>query len=85
MLMRIETTNVPGVFASGDLVRGSDLVVCALRDSRKTAVGIHKYLSHRSNLLTLNCSSKSLRWRGSERLERFAWRIEDRLWNKKWE
>ena len=38
-------TSVPGVFAGGDLVRGPDLVVRAVRDSRKAAAGIHRYLS----------------------------------------
>jgi NADPH-dependent glutamate synthase beta subunit-like oxidoreductase len=36
---------VPGIFAGGDLVRGPDLVVRAVRDSRKAAAGIHEYLS----------------------------------------
>ncbi len=40
-----QMTSVSGVFAGGDLVRGSDLVVRAVRDSRKAAAGIHKYLS----------------------------------------
>ena len=40
-----QMTSVPGVFAGGDLVRGADLVVRAVRDSRKAAAGIHKYLS----------------------------------------
>ena len=35
-------TSVPGVFAGGDLVRGPDLVVRAVRDSRKAAAGIHQ-------------------------------------------
>ncbi|MGC2352736.1 MAG: FAD-dependent oxidoreductase, partial [Candidatus Udaeobacter sp.] len=39
-----QMTSVPGVFAGGDLVRGPDLVVRAVRDSRKAAEGIHKYL-----------------------------------------
>jgi glutamate synthase (NADPH/NADH) small chain len=39
-----QMTSVPGVFAGGDLVRGPDLVVRAVRDSRKAAAGIHKYL-----------------------------------------
>ena len=39
-----QMTSVPGVFAVGDLVRGPDLVVRAVRDSRKAAAGIHKYL-----------------------------------------
>ena len=40
-----QMSSVPGVFAGGDLVRGADLVVRAVRDSRKAAAGIHKYLS----------------------------------------
>jgi glutamate synthase (NADPH/NADH) small chain len=43
-----QMTSVPGVFAGGDLVRGPDLVVRAVRDSRKAAAGIHKYLSTKS-------------------------------------
>jgi len=39
-----QMTNVPGVFADGDLVRGPDLVVRAVCDSRKAAAGIHNYL-----------------------------------------
>jgi glutamate synthase (NADPH/NADH) small chain len=40
-----QMTSVPGVFAGGDLVRGPDLVVRAVCDSRKAAAGIHRYLS----------------------------------------
>ncbi|HEU0209267.1 MAG TPA: FAD-dependent oxidoreductase [Candidatus Udaeobacter sp.] len=40
-----QMTSAPGVFAGGDLVRGPDLVVRAVRNSRKAAAGIHKYLS----------------------------------------
>ncbi|HEY4271908.1 MAG TPA: hypothetical protein VGM65_07870 [Candidatus Udaeobacter sp.] len=32
----------------GDLVRGPDLVARAVRDSRKAAAGIHRYLSARA-------------------------------------
>jgi len=39
-----QMTSVPGVFAGGDLVRGADLVVRAVRDSRKAAAAIHNYL-----------------------------------------
>ncbi len=45
-----QMTSVPGVFAGGDLVRGPDLVVRAVRDSRKAAAGIHKYLSSRKRV-----------------------------------
>lgn len=40
-----QMTSVPGIFAGGDLVRGPDLVVRAVRDARRAAAAIHKYLS----------------------------------------
>ncbi len=45
-----QMTSVPGVFAGGDLVRGPDLVVRAVRDSRKAAAGIHQYLSSQTQV-----------------------------------
>lgn len=39
-----QRTNVPGVFAGGDVVRGPSLVVHAVRDGRRAAAGIHRYL-----------------------------------------
>lgn len=39
-----QMTNLPGVFAGGDVVRGASLVVHAVRDGRKAALGIHRYL-----------------------------------------
>ncbi|HWW03151.1 MAG TPA: NAD(P)-dependent oxidoreductase [Candidatus Acidoferrum sp.] len=40
-----QMTNLPGVFAGGDLVRGPSLVLHAVRDARHAAVRIHAYLS----------------------------------------
>ena len=37
-------TNLPGVFAAGDIVRGASLVVWAIRDGRDAADAIHAYL-----------------------------------------
>jgi glutamate synthase (NADPH/NADH) small chain len=37
-------TNVPGVFAAGDMERGQSLVVWAIADGRKAAVGVNNYL-----------------------------------------
>ena len=37
-------TNLKGVFAAGDIVRGASLVVWAIRDGRDAAISIHKYL-----------------------------------------
>jgi glutamate synthase (NADPH/NADH) small chain len=37
-------TNIPGVFAAGDIVRGASLVVWAIRDGRDAAQQIHGYL-----------------------------------------
>lgn len=37
-------TNLPGVFAAGDIVRGASLVVWAIRDGRDAAQQIHAYV-----------------------------------------
>ena len=37
-------TNLPGVFAAGDIVRGASLVVWAIRDGRDAATSIKKFL-----------------------------------------
>lgn len=38
-------TNIDGVFAGGDIVRGASLVVWAIRDGQDAAQAIHNYLS----------------------------------------
>jgi len=40
-------TNLPGVFAAGDIVRGASLVVWAIRDGRDATIQIKKYLEHK--------------------------------------
>ena len=42
---RDQMTSAPGVFSGGDAVRGPSLVVHAVRDARKAAQGIHRFLS----------------------------------------
>ena len=37
-------TNIKGVFAAGDIVRGASLVVWAIRDGRDAARGISEYI-----------------------------------------
>ena len=37
-------TNLKGVFAAGDIVRGASLVVWAIKDGRDAAYSIKKYL-----------------------------------------
>ena len=37
-------TNLKGVFAAGDIVRGASLVVWAIKDGREAASSIKKYL-----------------------------------------
>jgi glutamate synthase (NADPH/NADH) small chain len=44
---RFQTTN-PKIFAGGDMVRGSDLVVTAVFEGREAAQGILNYLGVRS-------------------------------------
>jgi glutamate synthase (NADPH) small chain len=43
-------TNVPGVFATGDMQRGQSLIVWAIADGRSTARGVDKYLMGSSEL-----------------------------------
>lgn len=38
-------TDIPGVFAGGDIVRGASLVVWAIRDGRDAAAAIHTWLA----------------------------------------
>ena len=40
-------TNIPGIFAAGDIVRGASLVVWAIKDGREAAVSIQKYLEQK--------------------------------------
>ncbi len=42
-------TNLSGVFAAGDIVRGASLVVWAIRDGRDAAASIQKYLENKLN------------------------------------
>ena len=45
-------TDLPGVFAAGDIVRGASLVVWAIRDGRDAADAMHKYIQQRSTANT---------------------------------
>ena len=40
-------TNISGVFAAGDIVRGASLVVWAIKDGREAAISIDKYLENK--------------------------------------
>ena len=42
-------TNLPGVFAAGDIVRGASLVVWAIKDGRDAADSIKKFLEKKEN------------------------------------
>ena len=41
-------TNIDGVFAAGDIVRGASLVVWAIKDGRDAAENINKFLKHKA-------------------------------------
>jgi glutamate synthase (NADPH) small chain len=45
---RTMMTNLEGVFAAGDIVRGASLVVWGIRDGRDAAEGIHSYIQTRA-------------------------------------
>lgn len=38
-------TNIPGIFAAGDMRRGQSLVVWAINEGRQTANNVHKYIT----------------------------------------
>jgi len=40
-------TNLPGVFAAGDIIRGASLVVWAIKDGRDAAISIKKFLENK--------------------------------------
>ena len=39
-------TNINGVFAAGDIIRGASLVVWAIKDGRDAAISIKNYLEN---------------------------------------
>jgi len=43
-------TNVPGVFAAGDMGRGQSLIVWAIAEGRSCARGVDEYLMGSSDL-----------------------------------
>jgi len=47
--LRTMETNLSGVFAAGDIVRGASLVVWSIRDGRDATVSIQKYLEKKLN------------------------------------
>ena len=42
-------TNIPGIFAAGDIIRGASLVVWAIKDGRDAAISISKYLKNQED------------------------------------
>ncbi len=47
-------TNIPGVFAAGDIARGQSLVVWAIADGRRAAAGVDKYLMEKAQASLLS-------------------------------
>ena len=43
-------TNLPGVFAAGDIIRGASLVVWAIKDGRDAATSIESYLQSKQKM-----------------------------------
>ena len=43
-------SNIPGVFAAGDMRRGQSLVVWAISEGRQAARGVDEFLMGRSDL-----------------------------------
>lgn len=53
-------TDNPKIFAGGDMVRGSDLVVAAIWEGRQAAEGILDYLEFENSGSSLQCSVRNL-------------------------
>ena len=51
-------TEIEGVFAAGDIVRGASLVVWSIKDGRDTAKNIHNYLEKSTQHLLSNSARK---------------------------
>ena len=51
--LRSQMSNLDGVFAAGDIVRGASLVVWAIRDGRDSAAAIHQYLQAKAAVTVL--------------------------------
>jgi len=49
-------TNIEGVYAAGDIVRGASLVVWAIREGRDAAAHMHKYLKAKMNVEALEAA-----------------------------
>jgi len=43
---RTGQTNIPYIFAGGDVVNGADLVVTAIADGKRAATWLHTYLTN---------------------------------------
>jgi glutamate synthase (NADPH/NADH) small chain len=50
-------TNLDGVFAAGDIVRGASLVVWAVRDGRDAAEAVHTYLTAKAGSAALTADA----------------------------
>ena len=47
--MKSMETNIDGIFAAGDIVRGASLVVWGIKDGRDVAGHIHHYLNNNTH------------------------------------
>jgi glutamate synthase (NADPH/NADH) small chain len=50
---RTMMTDLPGLFAAGDIVRGASLVVWAIRDGRDAAEQMHSYIQQKTAALAV--------------------------------
>ncbi|MDD3078511.1 MAG: NADPH-dependent glutamate synthase [Paludibacter sp.] len=48
-------TDIPMIFAGGDIVRGGATVILAMGDGRKAAASMHKWIQNRDQLVADNC------------------------------
>ena len=55
-------TNLDGVFAAGDIVRGASLVVWGIKDGRDAAYNIHRYLENKNRVHIKNTQNHNYKY-----------------------
>jgi NADH-quinone oxidoreductase subunit F len=73
------STNIPGIFAGGDFVRGPGLIVQAIAEGRRAAFAIDKYLRNDTSRVEMYDLKKEVSGEiGSSQVEE-TWETQHRL------
>ena len=72
------STNIPGVFAGGDFVRGPGMVIEAIADGRRAAVAVDKYLRNDTSRVELYDLKQEVEAQADEEIEE-SWETQARV------